>query len=137
MTNSRFCVRQRQQEQQRLNKLLILGFAGSTVLHGILAYTLPRWSFESPKTAEEPMELILVDKPKPQPKPKPKIESKPIVEPKPKTVKPPEPVQPQTPPPSRTTRASPGTNTTAKTCTKTTRTRTCTQKSFNYSCPRT
>ncbi|NJK55353.1 MAG: hypothetical protein HC939_04865 [Pleurocapsa sp. SU_5_0] len=99
MTNSRFCVRQRQQEQQRLNKLLILGFAGSTVLHGILAYTLPRWSFESPKTAEEPMELILVDKPKPQPKPKPKIESKPIVEPKPKTVKPPEPVQPQTPPP--------------------------------------
>jgi TonB family protein len=99
MTNSRFCVRQRQQEQQRLNKLLILGFAGSTVLHGILAYTLPRWSFEPPKTAEEPMELILVDKPKPQPKPQPKIESKPIVEPKPKTVKPPEPVKEQTPPP--------------------------------------
>ncbi|PSB06240.1 hypothetical protein C7B62_23385 [Pleurocapsa sp. CCALA 161] len=102
MTNSKFCVRQRQQEQQRLNKLLIIGFAGSAVLHGILAYSLPRWSFEPPKTAEEPMELILVDKPKPQPKPQPqpKIESKPIVEPKPKPApKPPEPVKAETPPP--------------------------------------
>ena len=101
MTNSQFCVRQRQQERQRLNKLLILGFAGSAIVHGVLAYALPRWSSESTKTAEEPMELILVDKPKPKPKPapKPKVESKPIVEPKPKPVKPPEPVQAKNPPP--------------------------------------
>ena len=101
MTNSQFCAQQRQREQQRLNKLLIVGFVGSAALHGILAYALPKWSFNSPKQAEKPMELILVDKPKlkPKPKPKPKIESKPIVEPKPKPVKPPEPVKAQTPPP--------------------------------------
>lgn len=98
MSTSQFCIQQRQKEQQRLKKLLIFGFTGSAVLHGILAYTLPRWSFESPKQAKEPMELIIVDKPKP--KPKPKVESKPIVEPKPKPVPPPEPVKAQTPPPS-------------------------------------
>ena len=103
MSNSQFCIKQRQQEQQRLKKLLILGFAGSAALHGILAYALPRWSFEPPDRAEEPMELILVDKPKP--KPEPKIESKPVVEPsfedkpEPKPVTPPEPVKAQTPPP--------------------------------------
>ncbi|MEM9507145.1 MAG: TonB family protein [Cyanobacteria bacterium P01_E01_bin.35] len=110
MSTSKFCIQQRQREQQRLKKLLIFGFAGSAVLHGILAYTLPRWSWESPKQVKEPMELILVDQPKP--KPKPKIESKPVVEPKPKPkpepvkaqtppppVKPPEPVKTQTPPP--------------------------------------
>ena len=117
MTNSQFCIQQRQREQQRLNKLLILGFVGSAALHGILAYALPKWSFNSPKQAEEPMELILVDKPKPkvEPKPKPKIESyaerlsegvsfrnplgKPVAEPKPPPVKPPEPVAAQTAPP--------------------------------------
>ena len=105
MTNSQFCVRQRQQEQQRLKKLLVVGFVGSAAFHGILAYALPRWSFEPPQTAKEPIEMILVDKPKPEPKPKPKVESKPIVEPsfedkpEPKPVKPPEPVKAQTPPP--------------------------------------
>ena len=96
MTNSQFCIQQRQREQQRLNKLLVAGFVGSAALHGILAYALPKWSFNSPK-AEEPMELILVDKPKP--KPEPKIKSEPVVEPKPKPVKPPEPVKAETPPP--------------------------------------
>ena len=99
MTNSQFCLQQRQQEQQRLKKLLFVGFVGSAALHGILAYALPRWSFEPPQTAEEPIEMVLVDKPKPEPKPKPKVESKPIVEPKPKSVKPPEPVKAQTPTP--------------------------------------
>lgn len=107
MSNSQFCIQQRQQEQQRLKKLLVFGFVSSAALHGILAYALPRWSFEPPNQAKEPMELIIVDKPKPKPKPyakryplgKPKVESKPIVEPKPKPVKPPEPVKAQTPPP--------------------------------------
>ena len=117
MTNSQFCIQQRQREQQRLNRLLIAGFVGSAALHSILAYALPKWSSNSPKQAEEPMELILVDKPKPkvEPKPKPKIESyaerlsegvsfrnplgKPIVEPKPKPVKPSEPVKAETSPP--------------------------------------
>ena len=108
MTNSRFCIQQRKREQQRLNKLLIAGFVGSAAVHGILAYALPKWSFDSPKQAEEPMELILVDKPKPkvEPKPEPKLESKPVVEPEPVAaqtppppVKPPEPVAAQTAPP--------------------------------------
>ena len=71
MTNSQFCIQQRQREQQRLKKLLVAGFVGSATLHGILAYALPKWSFNSPKQAEEPMELILVDKPKPKVEPKP------------------------------------------------------------------
>lgn len=106
MTNQ-FCLQQRQKEKRRLNKLLIAGFVGSAAVHGIIAYALPKWSFNSPKQAEEPIEMILVDKPKPKPRPKPygsryplgKVESKPIVEPKPKPVKPPEPVKAQTPPP--------------------------------------
>ncbi|MEM8830760.1 MAG: TonB family protein [Cyanobacteria bacterium P01_G01_bin.19] len=93
MTNSQFCIQQRQKEQRRLNKLLIAGFVGSTAVHGIIAYALLRWSFEPPKQAEEPIEMILVDKPKP------KVESKPVVEPKPKPIQPPEPVKAQTPPP--------------------------------------
>ena len=36
------------------------------VLHGILAYALPRWSFDSPTEVAKPMELILVDKPEPK-----------------------------------------------------------------------
>ncbi len=63
MSTSKFCIQQRKQEQKRLNKLLIYGFAGSTLLHAILAYALPRWSFNSPIEAEKPMELIIVDQP--------------------------------------------------------------------------
>jgi periplasmic protein TonB len=104
MSTSKFCIQQRQREQQQLKKLLILGFTGSALFHGLLAYALPHWSFEPPKQAQEPMELILVDKPKP--KPKPKVESKPIVRPVPKPVKaapvkPPEPVKAETPPPPK------------------------------------
>ncbi len=97
MSTSKFCIQQRQREQQRLKKFLIFGFTGSAILHGILAYALPRWSFESPNQAKEPMELIIVDKPKP--KPKPKVESKPIVKPEPKPLPKPEPVKAKTPPP--------------------------------------
>ncbi|MEO1340020.1 MAG: TonB family protein [Cyanobacteria bacterium J06635_13] len=104
MTNSQFCLQQRQQEQRRLNKLLIAGFVSSAAVHGILAYALPKWSFEPQKKAEEPIEMILVDKPKP--KPKTKVESKPVQPPEPvqaqtppPPVEPPEPVRAQTPPP--------------------------------------
>ncbi|MEM7592477.1 MAG: energy transducer TonB [Cyanobacteria bacterium P01_A01_bin.83] len=97
MSSSQFCIEQRQKEQQKLKKLLIYAFASSAVLHGILAYALSLWSLESPKQAEEPMELIIVDQP--TPKPKPKVESKPLVEPKPKPLPKPEPVKAQTPPP--------------------------------------
>ena len=112
MSNSQFCIQQRQKEQQQLKKLLIFGFASSTVLHGILAYALPRWSFESPQAAK-PIEMIIVDKPKPEPKPivkpyaeryplrKPtSVESPPVQAPTPPpSVKPSEPLQTQTPPP--------------------------------------
>jgi periplasmic protein TonB len=93
MSTSKFCIQQRQREQQQLKKLLILGFTGSALFHGLLAYALPHWSFEPPKQAQEPMELILVDKPKP----KPKVESKPVVKPAPK----PELVKAETPPPPK------------------------------------
>jgi periplasmic protein TonB len=99
MSTSKFCIQQRQREQQQLKKLLVSSFMGSTLLHGIIAYALPHWSLESPKQAQEPMELILVNKPKPKPKPKPKVESKPIVKPEPKPVPKPEPVKAKTPPP--------------------------------------
>ena len=101
MSNSQFCIQQRHKQEQQLKKLLILGFAGSAALHGILAYALPHLSFESPQQVKEPIELILVDKPapKPEPKPKPKVESKPVVEPEPKPEPQPEPVKAQTPPP--------------------------------------
>jgi len=91
MSNSKFCIQQRQQEQQRLKKLLIFGFAGSTLLHGILAYALPHWSFDSPTQAEKPMELILVDKPKPEPEPEPESEPKTVVESEPEPKPEPEP----------------------------------------------
>jgi periplasmic protein TonB len=110
MSTSKFCIQQRQREQQQLKKLLILGFTGSALFHGLLAYALPHWSFEPPKKAQEPIELILVNKPEPKPKPKPKVEPKPIVKPvakpepvkaktPPPPVKPPEPIKAETPPP--------------------------------------
>jgi periplasmic protein TonB len=92
MSSSQFCIQQRQQEQQKIKKLLLVGFSSSILLHGILAWAIPKWSKESP-TAEEPMELIVVSKPEP------KIESKPIVKPKPQPLPKPEPVKAQTPPP--------------------------------------
>ncbi|MGF1588635.1 MAG: TonB family protein [Pleurocapsa sp.] len=95
MSNSQFCIQQRQQEQQKIKRLLVLGFTSSALLHGILAWAIPQWSLESPKVVE-PMELIIVDRPKPEPK----IESKPIVEPEPKPLPKPEPIKAQTPPPA-------------------------------------
>ncbi|MEY4520377.1 MAG: hypothetical protein RLZZ499_2977, partial [Cyanobacteriota bacterium] len=107
MSTSKFCIEQRQQEQQQLKKLLIFGFVSSTLLHGIAAYALPYLSVESPQV-KKPLELVIVDQPKPKPKPKPpevkikpqpKIESKPIVKSEPKPTPQPEAVKAVTPPP--------------------------------------
>ncbi|ELS00494.1 TonB family protein [Xenococcus sp. PCC 7305] len=101
MSTSQFCIQQRQQEQQKIKRLLILGLTSSALLHGILALAIPQWSIKSPEIAK-PLELILVDKPKPEPIPKPEpkiIESKPIVQPKPKSIPKPKPIQAKTPPP--------------------------------------
>lgn len=100
MSTSQFCIQQRQQEQQRLRKLLWLGLAGSIALHGILALTLPHQLAVKPPEVKKPMKLILVDKPKPKPKsketkitPKPKPEPPQQKAPEPK----PEPPKPQPP----------------------------------------
>jgi hypothetical protein len=52
MSNSQFCIQQRQQEQKRLTKLLIGGFVSSALLHGVLAYALPHWSFKPTEKAK-------------------------------------------------------------------------------------
>ncbi|GAB4243292.1 MAG: hypothetical protein Kow0049_32820 [Stanieria sp.] len=104
MSTSNFCFQKRQQEQQQLRKLLTVGFAGSVLFHGLLALAFPRWSVESPKAREKPIDLIIVEKPKPKP-PETKIVPKPIPKPEPvKTVTPPEPVKPQLTPPKPATK---------------------------------
>ena len=112
MSTSQFCIQQRQQEHQKLKKIFVFSFASSVLLHGILAITFPRWSFESPTQTEQPMKLIIVDKPKPEPQPEPKTiaepqpKPQPEPSPEPKTIvesqpKPqPEPVKTTTPQPS-------------------------------------
>ena len=96
MSNSEFCIQQRHKQKQQIKKLLVFGFASSAVLHGILAYALPRISFKSAQSEKEPMELTLIDKPKPEPK----VESKPIAKPEPTPAPKPEPVQAKTPAPA-------------------------------------
>ncbi len=100
MSTSQFCIQQRQQEQQRVRKLLWVGLASSIVLHGILAIALPRQLETKPPQVKKPMELILVDKPKPKPKiketpivpkPKPEPPQQKAPEPKPEPPQPPEP----------------------------------------------
>ena len=95
MNPSDFYLKKRQQEQDNVKKLLIASFIGSTLLHGILIAVFPSWRISQvPEKQEKPIELILVDKPKPKPietkvlpkpKPKPKpIETKVVQKPKPK-----------------------------------------------------
>ena len=114
MYPSDFHLKKRQQEQKQLQKLLIASFVGSTLLHGVLFVILSSWGiFKSPRKVAEPIELILVDKPKPTetkiiPKPKP------IPIPKVKTPPPPPPPKPiptpkvkTTPPPKSRTQPPP------------------------------
>jgi periplasmic protein TonB len=91
MTNSSFCLQQRQQEEQKSRKLLTIGLIGSIVLHGAIGSAAMLFK-EEPKTTNKPIELIIVDAPKPVPEvPKPKLEL-----PKPVKVTPPPP-KPQPP----------------------------------------
>jgi periplasmic protein TonB len=105
MSTSQFSIRQRQQEQQRVKKLLWLGLTTSIVLHGILALTLPRQLATKPPQVKKPMKLILVDKPKPKPKPKEtQIAPKPKPEPpQQKAPEPPKPPEPKPEPPQQKT----------------------------------
>ena len=111
MSTSQFCIQQRLQEKQKLQRFLWLGFAGSALLHGIIAYAFPSWSIESSTKTEKPINLIIVDKPKPKSEPVKAVTPPPPVKPrttppKPepvkKTVTPPPPVKPQTTPPKET-----------------------------------
>ena len=78
MSNFIYSNQKRQQEQKQLQKLLIASFVGSALLHGILIAFLLRWlPRQEPEKVEKPMEIILVDKPKPKP-----IETKIVAQPK-------------------------------------------------------
>lgn len=104
MSNSNFCLEQRQQEEHKSRKLLALGIISSIVLHGALG-SAAIWSKEEPKVVNTPIELIIVDAPKPVPELlKPKPEPKKLVKvpppppiPQPQKLEPfsPKPVQPR------------------------------------------
>ncbi|MDJ0691718.1 MAG: TonB family protein [Xenococcaceae cyanobacterium MO_188.B32] len=105
MYNFVYSIQKRQQEQKQLQKLLIVSFVGSALLHGILIVFLLRWlPRQSPVKVKKPIEIILVEKPQPKP-----IETKVVPKPKPKPtpppkVKKPEPLKPEpTPPPKAKT----------------------------------
>jgi len=92
MSISSFCIEQHKKEQEALKKFLIYSFAGSAVLHVVLALGAS-WAWEArPELAEDPIEIILVEEPE-----VPKPEEQPLKEtpkPKPKTVETPTPPQP-------------------------------------------
>ena len=103
MYNFVYSIQKRQQEQKQLPKLLIVSFVGSALLHGILIVFLLHWlPQQSPVKVKKPIEIILVEKPKPKP-----IETKVVPKPKPTPppkVKTPEPPKPKpTPPPKAKT----------------------------------
>ena len=116
MYNFIYSIQKRQQEQKQLQKLLIASFVGSALLHGILIVFLLRWlPAPSPVKVKKPIEVILVEKPKPKPietkvvakpKPKPKPTLPPQTKipepPKPKHTLPPQAKTPELPKPQRT-----------------------------------
>ncbi|MEQ9237088.1 TonB family protein [Coleofasciculus sp. E2-BRE-01] len=100
MSISSFCIEQHKKEQEALKKFLIYSFAGSAVLHIVLALGIS-WAWETrPELAEDPIEIILVEEPE-----VPKPEEQPLKEtPKPKaktveTLTPPQPTKTQIPEP--------------------------------------
>lgn len=90
MTISSFCLQQRQQEQQERTKLIALGLVGSAVLHGVVASALVVL-YQRPKIVEDPIELIIVDRPEPE-VPQPKEEIKKTPPPKPVALPTPQPL---------------------------------------------
>jgi periplasmic protein TonB len=113
MSTSSFCISQRQKERQGLKKLLATGFVGSLLVHTGIAFALASIESKPLKETEKPIELIMVEAPKPKPKPQPKPQPK-IEPPKPeppqqvKKIEPPQPVPtppkptPAPPPPQAT-----------------------------------
>ncbi len=91
MSVSDFSAAQREQQQQKLKKFLVLSFLASAVLHGVV---LPlSLNFVKPaESAEEPIEFIVVEEPETA-----KVEPEPAVEKE--VLPPPETSQPETPPP--------------------------------------
>ncbi|PSF35022.1 hypothetical protein C7H19_17930 [Aphanothece hegewaldii CCALA 016] len=113
MSNSNFCSQQRQQEEHKSRKLLAIGLFSSIVLHGAISSAAMRFN-EEPKETKKPIELIIVDAPKPvpeviKPKPEPQKQVKvipppPIPEPQKVKVTPPPIPEPQ---PTKTQPAKP------------------------------
>ena len=98
MYNFVYSIQKRQQEQKQLQKLLIVSFVGSALLHGILIVFLLHWlPQQSPVKVKKPIEIILVEKPKPKP-----IETKVVPKPKPKPTPPPKAKTPEPPKPEPT-----------------------------------
>ncbi|MDF5730110.1 MAG: hypothetical protein PUP92_19375, partial [Rhizonema sp. PD38] len=62
MSNSCNVAEQREKEEKVLRSFLVLSFIGSAVLH-IAILTLGSLWFKTPKLAEKPIEIILVDEP--------------------------------------------------------------------------
>ena len=112
MYNFVYSIQNRQQEQKQLQKLLIVSFVGSALLHGILIVFLLHWlPQQSPVKVKKPIEIILVEKPKPKPiatkvvpkpKPTPPPKAKTPEPPKPKPNQPPKAKTPEPPKPQRT-----------------------------------
>jgi periplasmic protein TonB len=95
MSTSSFCISQRHKERQGLKKLLATGFVGSLLVHSGIALALANIKSKPLKETEKPIELIMVEAPKPktQPKPQPKIEPpKPEPPRQVKKIEPPKPV---------------------------------------------
>ena len=89
MSISIFCIEQRQKEQQALRKFLLFSFVGSAVFHVAMAFGIGWLWQRQPEIADDPIEVMVVEKPD--------TEEKPLVDtpkPEPKLVKPPTPQQP-------------------------------------------
>ena len=98
MYNFVYSIQNRQQEQKRLQKLLIASFVGSALFHGMLIVFLLRWlPQQSPVKVKKPIEIILVEKPQPKP-----IETKVVPKPKPEPTPPPKAKTPEPPKPKPT-----------------------------------
>ncbi|MEQ8755461.1 MAG: TonB family protein [Coleofasciculus sp. G1-WW12-02] len=106
MSISSFCIEQHKKEQETLKKFLVYSFAGSAVLHIVLALGISLAWETRPELAEDPIEIILVEEPEvpkaeeqplketPKPKPTPKAVETPTP-PQPTKTQIPEPIKPQ------------------------------------------
>lgn len=66
MSSSIFCIEQRQKEKQQARKWLVWGLVGSAVLHSSIALAMGIF-YEKSTLTDEPIELMIVEKPEPSP----------------------------------------------------------------------